>query len=77
MRCCAEDEGVVALRSRPAGGGVKPPRAALVEDFVNMNAELSEEWLGVRGAVRVDGGNSGPPKSSCGRGLQTTYRGLG
>ena len=31
MRCCVEDEGFVALRRRPAGGGVKPPRAALVE----------------------------------------------
>jgi len=30
MRCCAEDEGFVALRSRPAGGGFKPPHAALV-----------------------------------------------
>ena len=32
MRCCAEDEGFVALRRRPAGGGVKPPHAALAED---------------------------------------------
>jgi hypothetical protein len=32
MRCCAEDEGFVALRSRPAGGGFKPPHAALAED---------------------------------------------
>ena len=31
MRCCARDEGV-ALRSRSAGGGSKPPRAALAED---------------------------------------------
>src|SRR6266496_4261923 len=31
MRCCAEDEGK-ALRSRPAGGGFKPPHAALAED---------------------------------------------
>src|SRR6266496_635677 len=31
MRCCAEDEGL-ALRSRPAGGGFKPPHAALAED---------------------------------------------
>jgi hypothetical protein len=31
-RCCAEDEGFVALRSRPAGGGFKPPHAALAED---------------------------------------------
>ena len=29
MRCCAEDEGL-ALRSRPAGGGFKPPHAAAV-----------------------------------------------
>jgi hypothetical protein len=32
MRCCAEDEGFVALRSRPAGGGFKPPHAAVAED---------------------------------------------
>jgi len=32
MRCCVEDEGFVALRRRPAGGGVKPPHAALAED---------------------------------------------
>jgi hypothetical protein len=31
MRCCAGDEGM-ALRSRPAGGGFKPPHAALAED---------------------------------------------
>ena len=31
MRCCARDEGW-ALRSRPAGGGSKPPCAALAED---------------------------------------------
>src|SRR3972149_9868115 len=31
MRCCARDEGL-ALRSRSAGGGSKPPRAALAED---------------------------------------------
>src|SRR4029453_4349002 len=29
VRCCAEDEGL-ALRSRPAGGGFKPPHAAAV-----------------------------------------------
>ena len=42
MRCCVEDEGFVALRRRPAGGGVKPPHAALAEDcrgVVNMNVE--------------------------------------
>ena len=32
MRCCVDDEGFVALRRRPAGGGVKPPQAALAED---------------------------------------------
>ena len=32
MRCCAGDEGFVALRSRPAEGGFKPPHAALAED---------------------------------------------
>jgi hypothetical protein len=40
MRCCADDEGVVALRRRPAGGDAKSPQAALVSDccgVVNMN----------------------------------------
>ena len=32
MRCCVEDEGLLALRRRPSGGGVKPPHAALAED---------------------------------------------
>jgi len=32
MRCCTGDEGLLALRSRPAGGGFKPPSAALAED---------------------------------------------
>jgi Reverse transcriptase (RNA-dependent DNA polymerase) len=32
MRCCVEDEGLLALRRRPSGGGVKPPYAALAED---------------------------------------------
>src|ERR1700741_4561054 len=32
MRCCMRDEGFVAPRSRPAGGGFKPPHAALAED---------------------------------------------
>src|ERR1035437_2434049 len=32
IRCCTRDEGLLALRSRPAGGGFKPPHAALAED---------------------------------------------
>src|SRR6476619_597121 len=32
MWCCTKDEGLLALRSRPAGGGFKPPSAALAED---------------------------------------------
>ncbi len=32
MRCCVGDEGLMALRRRPSGGGVKPPHAALAED---------------------------------------------
>src|SRR5271165_3900664 len=32
MWCCTGDEGLLALRSRPAGGGFKPPSAALAED---------------------------------------------
>ena len=39
MRCCAEDEGFVALRSRPAEGGSKPPHAALTEDLVVVSDE--------------------------------------
>ena len=31
-RCCARDGGLLALRRRPSGGGVKPPCAALAED---------------------------------------------
>ena len=40
MWCCARDEGLLALRCRPAGDGIKPPHAALVDDrrgVVNMN----------------------------------------
>jgi hypothetical protein len=32
MCCCVEDEGLVALRCRPSGGGIKPPHAALAGD---------------------------------------------
>ena len=32
MRCCVGDEGLLALRIRPAEGGSKPPAAALAED---------------------------------------------
>jgi Reverse transcriptase (RNA-dependent DNA polymerase) len=32
MCCCVGDEGLMALRRRPSGGGVKPPHAALAED---------------------------------------------
>ena len=32
MRCCTGDGGLMAPRSRPAGGGFKPPHAALAED---------------------------------------------
>ena len=63
MRCCAEDEGVVALRRRPAGGDVKSPQAALASDccgVVNMNAEDKPGLVRGRrvgcGAVRRDGG---------------------
>jgi hypothetical protein len=40
----------------PCGGDFKPPTTALVEDLVNMNADVSHV-SSVRGAVRVDGGN--------------------
>jgi hypothetical protein len=48
MRCCAGDEGV-ALRRRPAGGGVKPPQAALAED------RRGERWG--KGVVHASGGD--------------------
>ena len=32
LRCCAEDGELLAPWRRPAGGGVKPPHAALAED---------------------------------------------
>ena len=32
MCCCVGDEGLMALRRRPSGSGVKPPHAALAED---------------------------------------------
>ena len=31
-QCSTEDEGLLALRDRPMGGGSKPPHAALAED---------------------------------------------
>lgn len=49
MRCCAGDEGVVALRRRPAGAGVNPPQAALAEDC------CGERWG--KGAQDASGGD--------------------
>src|SRR5712692_8535314 len=49
MRCCAGDEGFLALRRRPAGGGVKPPQAALAED------RRGERWG--KGAGHASGGD--------------------
>jgi hypothetical protein len=48
MRCCAGDEGL-ALRRRPAGGGVKPPQAALADD------RRGERWG--KGAGHASGGD--------------------
>jgi hypothetical protein len=39
MRCCAGDEGFVALRSRSAEGGFRPPHAALAETVVVSDEE--------------------------------------
>ena len=47
--CCTGDEGLLALRSRPAGGGFKPPSAALAED-------CRGERDG-KGALEVSGGD--------------------
>jgi len=49
MWCCTGDEGLLALRSRPAGGGFKPPSAALAED-------CRGERDG-KGALEVSGGD--------------------
>ena len=75
MWCCAGDEGL-ALRSRPAVGGFKPPHAALAEDLVNMSG--GRAWCAWPLVLYEEMEEfSGPPESPCGRRLQTTYRGLG
>src|SRR6266508_2397978 len=53
MRCCARDEGV-ALRSRSAGGGSKPPRAALAEDRRGERRGKAQvmRQVGIRKTVR-------------------------
>lgn len=51
MRCCARDEGL-ALRSRPAGGGFKPPGAALAED--RRGERPGKGALGALGGDRED-----------------------
>jgi hypothetical protein len=46
MRCCVANVGL-ALRSRPAGGGFKPPHAALAEDcHGERSAEGARKALG-------------------------------
>ena len=76
MCCCVGDEGLLALRRRPSGGGVKPPHAALVEDLVNMSG--GRAWCAWPLVLYEEMEEfSGPPESPCGRRLQTTYRGLG
>ena len=58
MRCCAGDEGFVALRSRPAEGGFKPPHAALAED-------RRGERCG-KGVLEASGGDQGDDcRSKC------------
>jgi hypothetical protein len=56
MCCCVGDEGLLALRRRPSGGGVKPPQAALAEDLVNMNAGGEAMMEGVGGLVDCGAG---------------------
>jgi hypothetical protein len=53
MRCCVDDEGFVALRRRPAGGGVKPSQAALVND------RRGERWGRRRGVIASGGDREG------------------
>ncbi len=48
MQCCMKDGGL-ALRSRPARGGFKPPHAALAEDC------RGERWG--KGILEVSGGD--------------------
>src|SRR5215471_9022394 len=50
--CCTRDEGFVALRRRPAGGGVKPPHGALAED---CGAERCGEIPKASGGTRLPG----------------------
>ncbi|MBB4930593.1 hypothetical protein F4561_001413 [Lipingzhangella halophila] len=50
MWCYAKDEGWLALRRRPAGGGVKPPTAALADD-------CRGERCGKRRPVEASGGD--------------------
>jgi len=57
MRCCTEDEGV-ALRSRSAGRGFKPPHAALAEDC------CGERWgKGIRSRCQVGVGKASESES--------------
>ena len=45
MRCCAGDEGFVALRRRPVGGDVKSPQAALAEGKYSVTPWGGWSWL--------------------------------
>ncbi len=51
MQCSIRDGGLLALRDRPMGDGLKPPRAALAED-------RRGERRG-KGAVQASGGDQG------------------
>ena len=63
-RCCARDEGtgprvgLVALRGRPAGGGRKPPRGALVK---SRGAELAETARHRAGQVWITKASASEP----------------
>ena len=65
MRCCAGDEGFVALRSRPAEGGFKPVRAEnLIHGSDQQSCSPSRPAVMITGhvpAVRV------PPDHATGR----------
>jgi hypothetical protein len=50
LSCCADDEGFVAPRDRPSGGGLKPPRCCGGREAVVVSDRG-------KGAVEVSGGD--------------------
>jgi len=70
MRCCAGDEGFVALRGRPAEGGFKPVGA----DNVVTTVDLVLSCRATEGEVRYSAaGEPGNPAPSVPMSLRFTY----